>query len=264
MLRLLTKILMTTIVVNRGVVNMEEILKEMQKIGFTSYEAKIYLALLHRNPATGYEISKISGVPQAKVYENIQRLGNRGAVLNVGNDPVKYVPLPPEKLLKKLDAEFEKSIDTLKSKLPPLSTGSEPGYAWNIRGYYPAMEKAGQLIMEAEKEIALAVWGEDVMYLYNELSEAERRGVEMRLAVYGRKKVEGIGDVHYITGERKLLKEAGCRWITLVSDGKEALSGQLEEEGEGVVLWTANPALVYTNKRFIELEIMKGNDSEDD
>jgi len=243
---------------------MEEILKEMQKIGFTSYEAKIYLALLHRNPSTGYEISKISGVPQAKVYENILRLGNRGAVLNVGNDPVKYVPLPPEKLLKKVDAEFEKSIDALKSKLPALSTGKEPGYGWNIRGYYPAMEKAGQMINEAEKEIALAVWAEDVMYLYNELAEAEGRGVAATVAIYGRKNVVGLGDVHYISGERKILKEAGCRWITLVADGKEALTGQLDEEGEGIVIWTANPAVVYTSWKYIELEIRKRNDVCDD
>jgi sugar-specific transcriptional regulator TrmB len=245
-------------------VYVEEILKEMLKIGFTSYEAKIYLALLHRNPATGYEISKISGVPQAKVYENILRLGNRGAVLNVGNDPVKYVPLSPEKLLKKVDADFEKSIDTLRSKLPALSTGSEPGCAWNIRGYYPAMERAGAIIKEAEKEIALAVWGEDVMYLYNELHEAVGRGVETRIAVYGRKNVAGLGDVRYIGGERKLMKEAGCRWITLVADGKDTLTGQLDEENEGIVIWTSNPALAYTSRKFVELEIEKGGDASDD
>lgn len=235
---------------------MDGILKEMQKIGFTSYEAKIYLALLHRNPATGYEISKISGVPQAKVYENILRLGNRGAVLNVGNDPVKYVPLPPEKLLRKADSEFEKSIDILKSRLPALITSQEPEYAWNIRGYFSAMEKASQLIKEAEAEITMAIWGEDIMYLYNELAEAVSRGVKTNILVYGRKAaIAGLDVILCSVGEKQLLLEAGGKCITLVKDGREVLTGQLDEEKDGVSVWTANPAIVYTSKRYLEHEI---------
>jgi len=236
---------------------MDEILKEMQKIGFTSYESKIYLALLHRNPATGYEISKISGVPQAKVYENILRLGNRGAVLNVGNDPVKYVPLPPEKLLNKVNVDFEKSIELLKSKLPPLSSCNEPDYVWNIRGYFSSMERASQLIKDAENKISLAIWGEDVMYLYNELAEAVSRGVETSILIYGRKNIIGLENVYYNDGEKEFLKAAGGRWITLVSDGKEVLTGQIDEEKEGISIWTANPAIAYTSKRYIEQEILR-------
>jgi sugar-specific transcriptional regulator TrmB len=235
---------------------MDEILKEMQKIGFTSYESKIYLALLHRNPATGYEISKISGVPQAKVYENILRLGNRGAVLNVGNDPVKYVPLPPEKLLNKVNADFEKSIELLKSKLPALSSCNEPDYVWNIRGYFSSMERASQLIKVAENKICMAIWGEDVMYLYNELAEAVSRGVETNILIYGRKNIIALENVYYHGGEKKLLREAGDRWITLVADDKEVLTGQIDEEKEGISIWTANPAIVYTSKRYIEQEIL--------
>jgi len=235
---------------------MEEILKEMQKIGFTSYESKIYLALLQRNPATGYEISKISGVPQAKVYENIQRLGNMGAVLNVGNDPVKYVPLPPEKLLKKVDVEFEKSISMLKSKLPSLSSSDEPDYVWNIKGYYAAMDKASQLIKEAEKSILLSVWAEDVMYFYNELMEAANRGVDIRILVYGKKDIYGLKTIYYHGGEKKLLKEAGgSRWITLVADEKEVLEGQIDEEKNGISIWTANPSIVFISTRYINHEI---------
>jgi sugar-specific transcriptional regulator TrmB len=241
--------------VHVGGEGMEEILKEMQKIGFTSYEAKIYLALLHRNPATGYEISKISGVPQAKVYENILRLGNRGAVLNVGNDPVKYVPLPPEKLLKKADSEFEKSISILKARLPALSTSQEPDYAWNIRGYFSIMEKASQLIKEAENEITMAIWGDDLMYLYNEIDEAAGRGVKTNILVYGRKGMIGLDNIIYSSVENRLLLEAGGKCITLVTDGREVLSGQIDEEKEGVSILTSNPAIVYTSKRYLEHEI---------
>jgi len=235
---------------------MEEILKEMQKIGFTSYESKIYLALLQRNPATGYEISKISGVPQAKVYENILRLGNMGAVLNIGNDPVKYVPLPPEKLLKKVDVEFEKSINALKSKLPSLSSSEEPDYVWNIKGYYATMDKASQLIKDAGKSLLVSVWAEDAMYFYNELMEAANRGVDVRILIYGKKDIFGLKNIYYHGGEKKLLKEAGgSRWITLVADEKEVLAGQIDEENDGISIWTANLSIVFISTRYINHEI---------
>ncbi|MCZ7670869.1 MAG: helix-turn-helix domain-containing protein [Chloroflexi bacterium] len=50
----------------------------LNKIGFTEYEAKVYLALLREHPATGYQLSKESGVPRSMVYEALKRLHNRG------------------------------------------------------------------------------------------------------------------------------------------------------------------------------------------
>lgn len=47
---------------------------DLTRIGFTEYEAKVYLALLRENPATGYQLSKSSGVPRSMVYEALGRL----------------------------------------------------------------------------------------------------------------------------------------------------------------------------------------------
>lgn len=42
---------------------MDDVLKELQKFGFSQYECKAYIGLLKHSPVTGYEISKRSGVP---------------------------------------------------------------------------------------------------------------------------------------------------------------------------------------------------------
>ena len=60
---------------------MVELLKALQSIGFSEYEAKTYLALLRSAPETGYQISKSSGVPRSMIYEVLNRLQVRGAVL---------------------------------------------------------------------------------------------------------------------------------------------------------------------------------------
>ncbi|MDX5790068.1 helix-turn-helix domain-containing protein, partial [Clostridioides difficile] len=63
---------------------MDNIINELQNIGFIKYESQIYISLLKESPLTGYEISKLSGVPQSKVYENITKLLNNNIIINVG------------------------------------------------------------------------------------------------------------------------------------------------------------------------------------
>jgi Cd2+/Zn2+-exporting ATPase len=56
-----------------------ELLDDLNALGFTEYEAKVYLALLKDHPATGYQLSKQAGIPRSMVYEALGRLDVRGA-----------------------------------------------------------------------------------------------------------------------------------------------------------------------------------------
>lgn len=234
---------------------MDELIKEMQNIGFTNYEAKIYISLLQKNPATGYEISKLSGVPQAKVYENISRLSASGIVLTIGSEPSKYVPLPPEELLKTLQAKFEKSIAMLREGLAAISRGQRSDYVWNIKGYGLTMDKAVQMIREVKKELLVSLWEEEALQLKDELIAAVNRGVGVDILLYGKAEIEGIGNIYYHGSEAKLKQLVGARWLTVVADKKEVLTGEVDKEAEGVSIWTANQSIVFISARAIEHEI---------
>jgi HTH-type transcriptional regulator, sugar sensing transcriptional regulator len=234
---------------------MDELIKEMQKIGFTIYEAKIYIALLKQNPSTGYELSKISGVPQAKVYENISRLINSGAVLTVGSEPTKYVPLPPEELLKSVHTNFEKSINTIQDTLSKLNTTQNAEYVWNIKGYNQTMEKAKEIISNSKDSLMLSLWEDEILHLYEELIQAINRGVIVDVLIYGSNKLEGIDNVYYHGSDENLKELAGGRWLTLISDKKEVITGQAILENDGISIWTSNPSIVFISSRYIEHEI---------
>lgn len=53
---------------------MDEIIKELQKLGFSQYECKAYIGLLKHSPVTGYEVSKQTGVPRSMIYEVLGKL----------------------------------------------------------------------------------------------------------------------------------------------------------------------------------------------
>ena len=54
-----------------------EILSGLRQLGFTDYEARIYVQLLKTNPATAYEVSKATGVPRANTYAALEALAQR-------------------------------------------------------------------------------------------------------------------------------------------------------------------------------------------
>ncbi|MEI2690522.1 MAG: helix-turn-helix domain-containing protein [Anaerolineae bacterium] len=69
-----------------------DLLAKLAELGFTEYEAKVYLALLDDYPASGYQISKTAGVPRSMVYEALGRLKLRGAVLETPDEPRHALP----------------------------------------------------------------------------------------------------------------------------------------------------------------------------
>ncbi|WP_312432360.1 helix-turn-helix domain-containing protein [Lacrimispora sp.] len=55
---------------------MDDTIFKLTQFGFSTYEAKAYLALLQKNPAIGYEVSKIAKIPTAKIYETNHMYGD--------------------------------------------------------------------------------------------------------------------------------------------------------------------------------------------
>ncbi len=86
---------------------MNDLINKLSQFGFSAYEAKAYLALLQKSPAIGYEVSKISKIPTAKIYETLTGLKNKGIVLSSGSEPVLYYPIDPDVLLERHRREFD-------------------------------------------------------------------------------------------------------------------------------------------------------------
>lgn len=53
---------------------MNDIILKLTQFGFSTYEAKAYLALLQKNPAIGYEVSKIAKIPTCQRNEILSYL----------------------------------------------------------------------------------------------------------------------------------------------------------------------------------------------
>ena len=61
--------------------NLQSLLKEF---GLTSNAAKAYIALLRKNPSTGYEISTQTDIPRSAIYTVLNKLVALGFANSVG------------------------------------------------------------------------------------------------------------------------------------------------------------------------------------
>jgi len=233
---------------------MEDLLERLKELGFNSYEAKVYLSLLKHQPATGYEVSKESGVPQARAYDTLKVLENRHIVVASGTKPVTYVPINPQELLNRCERSFKSSVQYLKDNLPTVSDDFiEPVH--NIRGQHVILDRVLEIIDNAKKEIFLEIWNEDVNLVKKALKKAHERGVDIKIVGYNDVKLS-FGMI-YQHGLGKTLEDAlGGRWVILSVDGEEGIVGTLScKERTPQVAWTRNFDIVLIIKEVIVHDI---------
>ena len=226
----------------------------MKQLGFTTYEARTYLYLLQNHPATRYELSKYSDVPRSAIYSVINKLEKEGLVNAIDTEPKRYIPLPPEQLLKLLENRFMETLNEFGENLAKLEASSQMDHLWNIRGYENLILKAKELIREAKISIYLSLWRREAVLLEEELVNAEKRGVKIVIFSFtdlpfsvGRILTHGLREED--------LQKIWDHKIILCVDKKELLMGEADTQKPKNVAWTHNKALIAIALNHIVLDI---------
>lgn len=228
----------------------ENLIDKLKELGFNTYEAKVYLALLKHHPATGYEISKESGVPQARAYDTLKALETSNVVVAIGGKPVTYLPVRPDELLDRWEKSFNHSIKFLREALPSLADEKvEP--VVNMRGEESILKHALEMVANAKRSIFLELWKVDADRFCQPLLDAKRRGVDVYVVGYDDCTLDGINvyqhsDVELMAG----------RWLILSVDDLEGMVSTIEggdRPHQAVV--TRNPGIVMIIKELIVHDI---------
>src|SRR5919201_6450769 len=90
-----------------AVAGLDALIQRLQALGFSQYEARAYCALLQKAPANGHEVSKTAGIPTSKIYETLERLHHKGAVLVQRSEPTLWAPVPHRDLMARLRQQME-------------------------------------------------------------------------------------------------------------------------------------------------------------
>jgi len=146
-------------VITMSTVEKEKVLDLMQKVGFTDYEARVYITLVTEGSLNPTQLSNLSGVPRPNVYAVLKKLIRRGFA---EREAVKRAPLysavPPDIVLSSIKEDMEnreQHAETLKKWFQEgliVAPGRTPT-AWLIEGEKRINEIAEELLQRSKNRI---------------------------------------------------------------------------------------------------------------
>lgn len=229
-----------------------DIIDQLVALGLTEYEAKVYLALLGEHPATGYQISKTSGVPRSMVYEALGRLEVRGAALKtVEEKATLYRPVAPDTLLERYETEARERTTMLRERLAPLYRRQDEGRLWNFSSRRDALQYAAELITSAERELMLVLSDADVEELRVVLTGAAERGVMLGAMLTGHAPLDVGQVVRHPQHETELHRMQET--LIVVADEREVLIAS--GHATTMATLTTNANMVLISRQFIWMEL---------
>ncbi len=206
---------------------------EMQKLGFTDYEARIYIQLLTTTPATAYELSKAAGIPRSNAYGALENLNRRAAVQAVSEDPVRYVAVAPRDMLARIASSASKLCDDLAESLSAIAKPEDTHTVWTVWGEAAVDEKIRAMLDKAERHVWIKAADTVLRKHTAALRAAAERGTEILIVLFG----EDADEFRFSESTRVYLHEGnGVRMgtadnlFTVTVDHEEALTANVGED----------------------------------
>ncbi|MBT3388287.1 MAG: TrmB family transcriptional regulator [Desulfobacula sp.] len=219
----------------------------LKDLGFSQYEATCYMTLVGNHPVNGSQLSKISGIARSRIYDVLRNLISKGYVIEVNSG--QYAPLPADEVVRRLKRNFNSNIKVFEEKIAAASQKNDFEFVWTITGYENVMEKAIEMIKNAETEIYVRLFPKAYQHLDPYLIQADKRGVNIRYIAMG--KTAKKFDVQVIHPEHEHLQQTiGGRSLEVITDKSEALVGifETDKEDSSAINWTRNQWFIVANR----------------
>lgn len=222
----------------------QELVRSLQALDLTEYEAKVYIALLGEQASSGYAVARMSGVPRSRVYEVLGNLVERGIVLTSNGDPVQYAALPPQELLARRRTEVDAALAIAEHGLEAAMIAStDRNLIWDLTGRDAILERVRDVVNRANDRVLMQLWAEDAPAVEPQLRAAAKRGVDVLIVAYDDPGFD-FGRVYlHEPGAEEIGAEHGGRWIILSADAREIVAGIVSLGERSRAAWTSHPGL---------------------
>ena len=236
--------------------NITILVEEMKKLGFSQYEAKAYLSLLQNWPCNGYVLGKESGVPRSKIYEVTSSLVKKQIIFEKKLEKGSvFIPLEPENLVSNIKASYNNIIDHVEKETTTLFSNKKNKFESKvICGRTNIFNFMTKMIKKAESRIDVSIWEEEYLDLSSIFEHSISRGVKVKGVYFGYN-----NKFAQVLTHRKIdayLKEKSQRYIILVVDNKEAVTGIVSRGEESQVTWTNDPGVIDIVEDYIVHDLM--------
>jgi HTH-type transcriptional regulator, sugar sensing transcriptional regulator len=225
------------------------VIERLGALGFSSQEARVYVALLQQPFATGYEIAKSAGLQRANVYQVLAGLTDRGIIDRVSADaPARFTAHPPAEVLGRIKRETAELADGLIGELAALTAPDAQASFFTLRDRDAVIDHASTFVSEARERVAVCAWASDIDWLAKPLRDAANAGCQVVVNVFGDTDLD-VGEVYR---HEEPSRTVGGHLLTLAVDYSTALVASFDHPAGAV--FTSHPALVRVVEKLIRDE----------
>lgn len=209
--------------------------ESLMSLGFSAYEARIYVSLLAESPATAYEISKRTGIARANAYSSCESLLSKNAVEFVDDRPARIVPVPPKLLLGNIATRTSALCEQLEELLNNVGDRERDGFIWSLAGEAPVNAKISEMIRNAKESIWIKASSE-LLEMHKECLKAaltKNPDASCVIVLFGENPEDYMfsGNVSVYLHEGTGLRLGNADNLFTVSiDHREALTARMERE----------------------------------
>jgi sugar-specific transcriptional regulator TrmB len=142
--------------------------ESLERLGLTSYEAKVFIALQKLGAGTARDVHQITDVPRSQVYSVAENLADRGLIEVQQSSPIQYRPLDideaRETLRSRFEREQERAFDYVEDVRAEREDGAEQQEAiWTLRGTDRIDERVVDLLREADERVVFGTAHESLV-----------------------------------------------------------------------------------------------------
>jgi sugar-specific transcriptional regulator TrmB len=231
------------------------IVQALESLGLSGYEAKAYSSLLKEYPLTGYQLSRLSGVPRSRIYETLEKLTAKGFVLVQYGHPARYSPISSDELTHRLQGMLSQSLKVI----AVWARSEEKRYSQSdsallVEGRDNIYAKAKYMLEIAQRSVIVSGWEDDLLELQEALELTKAQSIDCIVVYSGKFSPAGITKVFAKRWEEE--RQSAGRDLAVVIDSSEVLVGNTAGEGIVSAIWTGNPGVITVVREHILHEVI--------
>jgi len=99
------------------------------RLGLTTYEAKVYLALIRRGSAPAPQVARIADLPRQRIYDVLASLVEKGLASSRHGKVVEYAATPPNQAIERLIADHRELLAELEQAGTEMAAKLAPAFS---------------------------------------------------------------------------------------------------------------------------------------
>ncbi|WP_293032693.1 TrmB family transcriptional regulator [Natronococcus sp.] len=131
-----------------------EAIDAFERLGLTSYEAKVFIALHRLGSGTARDVASVTDVPRSQVYSVAESLEDRGLLEVQQSSPIRYRPVSIDEAEETLRNRFEQErerafefVDSVKRESTAEETQED---IWTVRSRERVDDRVVDLLSQAD------------------------------------------------------------------------------------------------------------------